>query len=275
MKKLVLFLAAIATMALLLAGCGSDTKSDNGAAKIDPNKEITVGVTAGPHAQVMDFVAKEAAKQGLKVKVVEFNDYIQPNIALEQKELTANSYQHQPFLDNMVKERGLHLTSIGKTILLPMGLYSNKYKDLTKVPEGASVAIPNDPTNGGRALLLLQQAGLLKLKDGGSPKSTVNDIVDNPKKLQIKELEAAQIARSLNDVDIACVNTNYALASGLNPLKDAVIVESKDSPYANVFVVRDADKDDPTIKKLLSIYQSPETKKFIEDTFKGSIIPAF
>lgn len=275
MKKLVLFLAAIATLALLLAGCGSDTKSDNGAAKIDPNKEITVGVTAGPHAQVMDFVAKEAAKQGLKVKVVEFNDYIQPNIALEQKELTANSYQHQPFLDNMVKERGLHLTSIGKTILLPMGLYSNKYKDLTKVPEGASVAIPNDPTNGGRALLLLQQAGLLKLKDGGSPKSTVNDIVDNPKKLQIKELEAAQIARSLNDVDIACVNTNYALASGLNPLKDAVIVESKDSPYANVFVVRDADKDDPTIKKLLSIYQSPETKKFIEDTFKGSIIPAF
>ena len=154
MKKLVLFLAAIATLALLLAGCGSDTKSDNGAAKIDPNKEITVGVTAGPHAQVMDFVAKEAAKQGLKVKVVEFNDYIQPNIALEQKELTANSYQHQPFLDNMVKERGLHLTSIGKTILLPMGLYSNKYKDLTKVPEGASVAIPNDPTNGGRALLL-------------------------------------------------------------------------------------------------------------------------
>ena len=275
MKKLVLFLAAIATLALLLAGCGSDTKSDNGAAKIDPNKEITVGVTAGPHAQVMDFVAKEAAKQGLKVKVVEFNDYIQPNIALEQKELTANSYQHQQFLDNMVKERGLHLTSIGKTILLPMGLYSNKYKDLTKVPEGASVAIPNDPTNGGRALLLLQQAGLLKLKDGGSPKSTVNDIVDNPKKLQIKELEAAQIARSLNDVDIACVNTNYALASGLNPLKDAVVVESKDSPYANVFVVRDADKDDPTIKKLLSIYQSPETKKFIEDTFKGSIIPAF
>lgn len=275
MKKLVLFLAAIATLALLLAGCGSDTKSDNGAAKIDPNKEITVGVTAGPHAQVMDFVAKEAAKQGLKVKVVEFNDYIQPNIALEQKELTANSYQHQPFLDNMVKERGLHLTSIGKTILLPMGLYSNKYKDLTKVPEGASVAIPNDPTNGGRALLLLQQAGLLKLKDGGSPKSTVNDIVDNPKKLQIKELEAAQIARSLNDVDIACVNTNYALASGLNPLKDAVVVESKDSPYANVFVVRDADKDDPTINKLLSIYQSPETKKFIEDTFKGSIIPAF
>ncbi len=275
MKKLVLFLAAIATLAFLLAGCGSDTKSDSGAAKIDPNKEITVGVTAGPHAQVMDFVAKEAAKQGLKVKVVEFNDYIQPNIALEQKELTANSFQHQPFLDNMVKERGLKLTSIGKTILLPMGLYSNKYKDLTKVPEGASVAIPNDPTNGGRALLLLQQAGLLKLKDGGSPKSTVNDIVDNPKKLQIKELEAAQIARSLNDVDIACVNTNYALASGLNPLKDAVIVESKESPYANVFVVRDADKDDPTIKKLLGIYQSQETKKFIEDTFKGSIIPAF
>ena len=175
----------------------------------------------------------------------------------------------------MVKNGGMKLVSIGKTILLPMGLYSNNYKDLTKVPNGATVAIPNDPTNGGRALLLLQQAGLITLKDGGSPKSTVADITSNPKQLQIKELEAAQIARSLNDVDIACVNTNYALNAGLNPLKDAVVVESKDSPYANVFVVREADKDNETIKKLLAVYQSEGTKKFIEDTFKGSIIPAF
>lgn len=153
MKRLVFLLAAIATLALMLVGCGSDSKDS---AATD-NKEISVGVTAGPHAQVMDFVAKEAAKQGIKVKVVEFNDYIQPDVALAQKELTANSYQHQPFLDNMVSERGLKLVSIGKTILLPMGLYSNQYKDLSKVPNGASVAIPNDPTNGGRALLLLQQ----------------------------------------------------------------------------------------------------------------------
>ena len=165
--------------------------------------------------------------------------------------------------------------SIGKTILLPMGLYSNQYKDLATVPNGASVAIPNDPTNGGRALLLLQQAGLIQLKDGGSPKSTVADITSNPKNLQIKELEAAQIARSLNDVDIALVNTNYALNAGLNPLKDAVVVESKDSPYANVFVVRQGDENNETIKKLLAVYQSDATKKFVEDTFKGSIIPAF
>lgn len=163
--------------------------------------------------------------------------------------MSANSYQHQPFLDNIVQERGLKLVSIGKTILLPMGLYSNQYKDLATVPNGASVAIPNDPTNGGRALLLLQQAGLIQLKDGGSPKSTVADITANPKNLQIKELEAAQIARSLNDVDIALVNTNYALNAGLNPLKDAVVVESKDSPYANVFVVRQGDE----ITKLLKI----------------------
>lgn len=266
MKKLVLALTLVASLALLLAGCGS-SGSDN--------KEITVGVTAGPHAQVMDYVAKEAEKQGLKVKVVEFNDYVQPNRALENKELSANSFQHQPYLDNMVQNGGMKLVSIGKTILLPMGLYSNNYKDLTKVPNGATVAIPNDPTNGGRALLLLQQAGLITLKDGGSPKSTVADITSNPKQLQIKELEAAQIARSLNDVDIACVNTNYALNAGLNPLKDAVVVESKDSPYANVFVVREADKDNETIKKLLAVYQSEGTKKFIEDTFKGSIIPAF
>ncbi|WP_251443964.1 MetQ/NlpA family ABC transporter substrate-binding protein [Veillonella intestinalis] len=271
MKKLAFLLAAIATFALVLVGCGSDSKeSANGT-----NQEFSVGVTAGPHAQVMDFVAKEAEKQGFKIKVVEFNDYIQPNIALEQKELSANSFQHQPFLDNMVTERGLHLVSVGKTILLPMGLYSNQYKDLSTVPNGASVAIPNDPTNGGRGLLLLQQAGLLKLKDGGSPKSTVADIVENPKNLQIKELEAAQIARSLNDVDIACVNTNYALNAGLNPLKDAVVVESKESPFANVVAVREGDKDSETVKKFLSIYQSEATKKFIEDTFKGSIISAF
>ena len=271
MKKLAFLLAAIATFALVLVGCGND--SNDGAAA--GNHEISVGVTAGPHAQVMDFVAKEAEKQGLKVKVVEFNDYIQPDVALEQKELSANSYQHQPFLDNMVQERGLKLVSIGKTILLPMGLYSNQYKDLATVPNGASVAIPNDQTNGGRALLLLQQAALIQLKDGGSPKSTVADITSNPKNLQIKELEAAQIARSLNDVDIALVNTNYALNAGLNPLKDAVVVESKDSPYANVFVVRQGDENNETIKKLLAVYQSDATKKFVEDTFKGSIIPAF
>ena len=223
----------------------------------------------------MEFVKQEAAKQGLNIEVVEFSDYIQPNIALDQKELNVNSYQHQPFLDNMVKDKGLKIQSIGKTILLPMGIYSNKYKDLKDVPNGATVAIPNDPTNGGRALLLLQQAGLITLKDGGSVKSSVADITGNPKNLEIRELEAAQIARSLNDVDVAAVNTNYAIPAGLNPQKDAVVVESIDSPYANVIAVRTDDVNNETYKKLLSIYQSEPVRKFIQEEFKGSIVPAF
>ena len=223
----------------------------------------------------MEFVKGEAAKQGLNIEIVEFSDYIQPNIALDQKELNVNSFQHQPFLDNTVKDKGLKIQSIGKTILLPMAIYSNKYKDLKDIPNGATVAIPNDPTNGGRALLLLQQAGLITLKDGGNVKSSVADITSNPKNIDIRELEAAQIARSLNDVDVAAVNTNYAIPAGLNPQKDAVVVESTDSPYANVIAVRTEDVNNETYQKLLKIYQSEPVRKFIQEEFKGSIIPAF
>lgn len=235
MKKLGVLAIAVASMALLLIGCGSGEQGKSATAQ---PKEISVGVTAGPHAEVMEVVKKEAEKQGLKIKIVEFNDYVQPNIALSQKELNVNSFQHQPYLDNFNKNRNLNNVSIGKTILLPMGLYSEQYKNLNDVPNGATVAIPNDPTNGGRGLLLLQQAGLLKLKDGVGVTAQVTDIVSNPKNLQIKELEAAQIPRSLKDVDLAAVNTNYALNAGLNPVKDAVLVESKDSPYANVIAVQ-------------------------------------
>ena len=174
-----------------------------------------------------------------------------------------------------MKDKGLKIQSIGKTILLPMAIYSNKYKDLKEVPNGATVAIPNDPTNGGRALLLLQQAGLITLKDGGNVKSSVADITSNPKNIEIRELEAAQIARSLNDVDVAAVNTNYAIPAGLNPQKDAVVVESTDSPYANVIAVRTEDVNNETYQKLLKIYQSEPVRKFIQEEFKGSIIPAF
>ena len=210
MKRILVGLLAIASLVLLLAGCGKEE------AKPAADAPIKVGVTAGPHAKVREFVKGEAAKQGLNIEIVEFSDYIQPNIALDQKELNVNSFQHQPFLDNTVKDKGLKIQSIGKTILLPMAIYSNKYKDLKDVPNGATVAIPNDPTNGGRALLLLQQAGLITLKDGGTVKSSVADITSNPKNIDIRELEAAQIARSLNDVDVAAVNTNYAIPAGLN-----------------------------------------------------------
>ena len=175
----------------------------------------------------------------------------------------------------MVKDRGMKLVTIGKSILLPMGLYSSQVKDLKDLPEGASIAIPNDPTNGGRALLLLQQAGIIKLKEGLGVKATVADIIANPKNVKIQELDAAQIPHSIKDVTLAAVNTNYALQAKLNPLKDALVIENKDSLYANVIVVREADKDNARYKKVVEIYNSPAVKKFVEEHFKGTIVPAF
>ena len=267
-----LFAAAlIATTCIFAAGCGG---SDNNSASAD-KKEIKMGVTAGPHAEVMEEVAKEAAKQGITIKIVEFNDFVQPNKALAEKDLDMNSMQHQPYLDNVVKKQGLKLTSIGKTIILPMAVYSHKYKDIKEVADGAKITIPNDPTNGARALLLLQQAGLIKLKNGNSVDASVPDVTENPKNLQFVELDAAQIPRSLDDTDLACVNTNYAIPAGLNPQKDSILVESKDSPYANVMVVREEDKDNAAYQKVLAIYQSEPIKKFIADHFQGTILPAF
>lgn len=261
----------ITTTCLFAAGCGSSSNSGASGDK----KEIKMGVTAGPHAEVMEEVAKEAAKQGITIKVVEFNDYVQPNKALAEGDLDMNSMQHQPYMDNVVKKQGLKITSIGKTIILPMAVYSHKFKDIKDVTDGAKVTIPNDPTNGARGLLLLQQAGLIKLKNGNSVDASVTDITENPKNLQFVELDAAQIPRSLDDTDLACVNTNYAIPAGLNPQKDSILVESKDSPYANVMAVRQGDENNETYKKVLAIYQSEPIKKFIEEHFQGTILPAF
>ncbi len=270
--KTLLSAALIAATCIFAAGCGSSSSNSNSAAE---KKEIAIGVTAGPHAEVMEEVAKEAQKQGITLKVVEFNDYVQPNKALADGDLDMNSMQHQPYLDNVVSNQNLKLTSIGKTIILPMAVYSHKYKNMSEIADGATVAIPNDPTNGGRGLLLLQQVGLIRLKNGTSVDATVPDVVDNPKHLRFIELDAAQIPRSLDDADLACVNTNYAIPAGLNPQKDSLLVEDKDSPYANVMVVREEDKDNPTYQQVLAIYQSEPIKKFINEHFQGSILPAF
>lgn len=272
MKKINVLTIALAIFGLVLGGCGNDKPAEKAGAT---NQEIVVGVTAGPHAEVVEAVKAEAAKEGLTVKIVEFNDYVQLNIALDQKELDLNSFQHQPYLDKFVQDRQVKVVSIGKTILAPMALYSEKFKSLQDTPQNATVAIPNDPTNGGRALLLLQQANLLKLKEGVGSTATLPDIVENPKNLVIKELDAAQIPRSLNDVDLAAVNTNYAINAGLNPLKDSLLVERKDSPYANVIAVRQGDENNEAYKKFVKVYQSEPIRKFIDEHFQGSIIPAF
>ena len=176
---------------------------------------IKIGVTPGPHAQVMEVVKPLAAKKGLDIQITEFSDYVIPNTALDAGELQANSFQHQPFLDNQVKDRGFKIESVGATLNFPLGIYSKKHKDWSGVPDGGTVAIQNDPTNGGRTLLLLQDKGIIKLKPGVGTKPSVADIVDNPKKLKIIEIEAAQTPRSLDDVDAASINTNYATQAGL------------------------------------------------------------
>jgi D-methionine transport system substrate-binding protein len=260
-------LSALAAATLLGATFGV-----SGAASAET---IRIGVSAGPHAQILDAVKPIAAKQGLDIKIIEFTDYVIPNAALAAGEIEANSFQHQPYLDNQVRDRGLKLVSVGKTVVFPMGIYSNKVKSLAELPNGASVAVPNDPTNGGRALLLLQAEGLIKLSDGAGLQATPIDIVENPKKIKIIELDAAQLPRSLGDVTAAAVNTNYALESGLNPLTDAIARESTASPYTNIIAVREQDKDKPWVQQLLAAYHTPEVKRFVEEKFKGSVVTSW
>ncbi len=215
------------------------------------------------------------AKEGVDLQVVEFTDYVKPNLSLNDKEIDANFFQHKPYLDKFCKDRNLSLVSVGTVHIEPMGVYSKKIKDLKELKDGAKVAIPNDPTNGGRALAILEKAGLLKLKEGVGVLATANDIVDNPRNLQITEAEAAMLPRTLDDVDIAVINSNFAMEAKLNPTKDALFIEAKDSPYANIVAVRKGDENRPEIQKLMKALNSPEVKKFIEDKYKGAIIPAF
>ena len=244
------------------------------AAHADDNA-IKVGVTGGPHAQMMEVVKQVAAKNGLKITVIEFSDYVQPNAALAAGDLDANSYQHQPYLDAQVRDRGYKLIKVADTVTFPMGIYSKKLKSLAQLQNGARIAVPNDPTNGGRALLLLQKQGLLKLRADAGLKATPLDIVENPKKLKIVELDAAQIPRSLADVDAAAINTNFAMEAGLKPKSDAIAIEDPHGPYANIIAIRAADKDKPWVGKLVAAYHSAEVKQFIEGKYAGAVIAAW
>lgn len=273
-KPLALILCLIFVLALA-AGCGGKTEPAKPAAAPVADKPLKVGVTPGPHAQIMEVVKKVAEKDGLKIQIVEFSDYVQPNVALNQGDIDINSFQHLPFLENMVKDRKYDLVMLAKTFTFPMGIYSKKIKNIKDLKDGAVIAMPNDPTNGGRALLLFEKAGLIKLKPGLGHKASVVDIVENPRKFKIRELEAAQIPRTLEDMEIAAINTNYAMSAGLVPAKDALILEDSSSPYANILAVRGKDKDNPLYKKFLKAYQSEEVKKFVTEQFKGSVIVAW
>ncbi|WP_274627994.1 MetQ/NlpA family ABC transporter substrate-binding protein [Arvimicrobium flavum] len=238
-------------------------------------EDIKVGVTPGEHAQIMEKVKEVAATKGLNIEILEFSDYVVPNQALADGDLNANSFQHQPYLDNQIADRGFDLVSVGKTITTPMGVYSKKVKNLAELADGATVAIPNDPTNGGRALLVLAKEGLIKVNPEAGLKAGPADVTENPKNIQFSELDAAQLPRSLDDVDAAVINTNYALEAGLHPNTDAIAIEGSESPYANLIVVRSADKDAPWVKTLVESYHDDSIKAFINDEFKGALIPSW
>ncbi len=244
------------------------------------DKTVRLGVTPGPHAQLADELARLGAKHGLQIEVVEISDYAVPNQALDAGDLDANSFQNPPYLNDQVKTRGYKLSAVGKTILLPMGVYSKKIKRVAELKDGAQIAVPNDPTNEARALKLLQSAKLIKLRSNGFIIG-LGDISDNPKHLQIRELNAAQTPRALDDVDAACINGNYAATAGLTPNHDAIVAEGGGvgealrSPYSNVIAVRSADRDQPWVKQLVALYHSSDMRGYILRHFGGSIYPAF
>ena len=268
MKKLLTLVLALTTLALV--GCGG------GAADNKTEKVVKVGASPVPHAEILEVIKPELAKEGIKLEIVEFNDYVQPNLATNDKEIDANFFQHEPYLKNFVTEHPeLKLTNVLGVHVEPMGIYSHKIKNINEVKDGAQVSIPSDPTNGGRALLLLERAGLLKLKDGVGAAATVQDVVDNPKKLVFKEIEAPQLPRTLDDVDISVINTNWAMQADLVPTRDALIMEDKTSPYVNILVVRQGDENRPEIQALVKALHSETVKNFINDKYKGAIVPAF
>lgn len=236
---------------------------------------LTVAATAVPHAEILEQIKPQLAKHGITLQVKVFNDYVQPNLQVDQKQLDANYFQTLPYLDEFNKERGTKLIPVVGVHIEPLGAYSSKHKAVADIPDGATIGIPNEASNGGRALLLLAKNGVITLKDSTNPLSTLKDIIANPKNLKFKELESATLPRVLNQLDLALINTNYALEAGLNPTEDALAIEGEDSPYANIVVTRSENQNDEAVEKLVTTLQSDEVKAFIEEKYKGAVVPAF
>ena len=237
---------------------------------------LKVGATPVPHAEILELIKPDLKKQGVELKIVEFTDYVTPNLALSDKEIDANFFQHKPYLDKFIEERKLNLVSLGNIHVEPLGLYSKKIKSINDLKNGDTIAIPSDPSNGGRALILLHNKGVITLKDPKNLFATEFDIVKNPKKLKFKPTEVAQLPRILPDVTAAIINGNYALQANLSPAKDSLILEGKESPYANILVVRKGDEKKEDIQKLLKALRSEKVKKYINKKYSdGSVVPAF
>lgn len=292
-KRLIALFLSLGIAGGLLTGCtGNDSGITDTADKVedtgskeeviaDSQKElevIKVGASITPHAEILRSVSDDLEKQGYKLEVVEYNDYIIPNTALESGELDANYIQHLPYLEDFNKENGTHIVSVADIHYEPFGIYAGKSDSLKDLKDGAVIAIPNDTTNEARALLLLQDQGLIKLKENAGLTATVKDIEENPKNLDIKELEAAQVPKALPDVDVAAINTNYALEAGLK-LSDALAAEKADSlaakTYANIIAVKEGNEQEAKIKALIDAVKSEKVKKFINDEYEGAVVPVF
>lgn len=272
MFKNILKFALVGAVALGLTACTDSSKTEE-KAQAKETKVIKVGATPVPHVEILEVVKPLLKAKGYELEIVEFTDYVTPNIAVDEGQLDANFFQHTPYLIEFNKSKNTKLVKTVNVHLEPMGLYSKKIKSLDELKEGATIAVPNDPTNGSRALDVLVKQGLLEFKDVQF--KTAIDITKNPKNLKIKELDAPQLPRVLDEVDAAIINTNYALAADLNPTKDALVIESKDSPYANILVVKQGNENKDYIKALNEVLNSKEVKAFIAKKYKGSIVEAF
>ncbi|HEX8447055.1 MAG TPA: MetQ/NlpA family ABC transporter substrate-binding protein [Sphingomonas sp.] len=261
------FLVALSALTLL-GGCGSKSAPADGST-------LTVAATAVPHAEILEHVKPVLAKQGVTLDIRTFNDYVQPNVQVAEGRIAVNYFQTKPYLDTFNQARGTRLVTLAGIHVEPLGAYSRRWKTLATVPNGATVAIPNEGSNSGRALILLAKAGLIRLKNPADPLATPKDIIANPRRLQFKELEAATLPRVLDQVDLALINTNYALDAKLEPTRDALAIEDKDSPYVNYLVGLESARSDPKVAKLISALRSDDVKAFIAQHYKGAVIPAF
>jgi D-methionine transport system substrate-binding protein len=267
--------AGAASNSVPVAGNDSPASAASDESSVPEPVTIKVGATPEPHAQILFFIQDKLAEEGVRLEVIEFNDYVQPNVQVYEKQLDANFFQHIPYLEKFNEERGYDLVKVTGVHIEPMGAYSSKISSIDELKDGAKVAIPNDATNGGRALALLAKNGLITLKEGVGASATVLDITENPKNLEIVELESASLPRVLPDVDLAVINTNYALEADLVPTKDALFIEESDSPYVNILVARPDNKDDEAIQKLAAALNSEDVRTFIEETYQGAVVPAF
>ena len=268
--------AAFTLFTALVAGLGS-VRAQSTPVGSAPVQVLTVAASAIPHAEILEFIKPQLRSEGVDLRVKVFTDYVQPNLQVEERQIDANFFQHKPYLDAFNREHGTHLVIVpGSAVHVePFGAYSKKIHSLSQLRDGAVIAVPNDPSNSARALLLLQKQGLIKLQDPSNISATAHDVIFNPKHLKIRELEAATLPRVLDDVDLALINTNYALAAGLEPTRDALFIEGADSPYANLVAARPDNVNSTALRKLVAALRSPAAKQFIQEKYHGAVVATF